>query len=77
MFLEHKQQAVFWIVTMGMNLLWLIQLQTLIQQNIKVENVIHALMKIIVFNVPDMNLTNVHYVLMDIILIVVRVFNAM
>ncbi len=62
---------------MDMNTLLHIQLQTLTQQNIKLENAIHALIKIIVFNVLGMNLTIVHYVLTDIILIVVRVFNAM
>ncbi len=39
------------------------------------ENVNHVLK--IVSNVPDMNLMNVNYALTDIILIVVRVFNAM
>ena len=41
------------------------------------ENAIHAMINIIVFNVQDLNLTNVHYVLTDIILILVHVFNAM
>ena len=67
----------FWIVAMDMKKLLHIQFQALTLQNTKVENVSHAMIKIIVSNAPDLNLTNVHYVLTDIILIVVRVFNAM
>jgi len=41
-----------------------------------VDNALNV-MQFTVYNASDLNLTNVHYVLADIILIVVRVFNAM
>ncbi len=41
------------------------------------ENVIHVMIKIIVSNAQEINLMHVHYVLMDIILIMVCVFHAM